>query len=620
MPALWRCLFTPPEPLRLSRTLPRLRAVLLNAEARFLVGSREVLAYLPEGFEQTADVELLSVDRMAWDNDAQRVPEPREPGELAFLQYTSGSTGTPRGIMITHANVMNSVAMMHREDVDNAIGVNWLPPYHDFGLIAGVLLPVYSGRPVVTLAPRAFIERPIRWLQAISRHRGTTSGGPNFAFELCVRKIRPEDCEGLDLSCWKLAAVGAEPVRAETLDRFTKAFEPFGFRRETFLPGFGLAEAVLNVTAGRWFELPVVRTFSSRALLENRAEEVPIEAPSARRLVGCGRSWSDQKLAIVDPKTRRELGDGQIGEIWFHGSAVGKGYWNRPEETKHTFAARIVGNGDSDYLRTGDLGFLHEGELFVVGRLKELIIIGGRNYYPHDIEAVVARSHPMLKRDAGVAFSWDVEGQERLVIVQEARRSTRYSLDDVIASIRREVVKEYLVSPYAVILIAGGSLPKTSSGKPRRRHCRELFSKDRLEVLAQWRSQSVPAGAAAVPYVAPRTPLEEQIAAVWADVLHVERVGIHDNFFILGGDSLLATQLYLRLLPLVPGELPLERLLENPTVAALAELVLASHAAEENDSELAGLLDRLESMSEEEAGTTLAANAPLHRDNVTAQP
>jgi acyl-CoA synthetase (AMP-forming)/AMP-acid ligase II/acyl carrier protein len=556
-----------------------------------------------------------------WDGCADWLPEPGDDRKLAFLQYTSGSTRAPRGIMLTHRNVMSSVAGMHREDMDGVVGVIWLPPYHDMGLLCGVLLPVYSGRPIAIMPPRAFIERPMRWMQAISRYRATTTGAPNFAFDLCVRKMCRDDCVGLDLSCWKIAVVGAEPVRAETLDRFTETFAPYGFRREAFLPAYGLAEATLNVTAGRWFEPPVVRTFSLRALEESRAEEVTPDDRSARRLVGCGRSWDGQRVTIVDPKGRREVAGGRVGEIWVQSPNVAKGYWNRPKETARTFAARLAGSTNGTYLRTGDLGFVHEGELFVVGRLKELIILGGRNYYPQDIEQVVACSHPSLKRDAGVAFSCDIEGQERLVIVQEARRSQRFTMDDVIAGIRRELVKEYLISPYAVLLVAGGTLPKTSSGKPRRRYCRHLFLEGRLEHLAEWRAPLAAFEEGRPEYVAPRTPLEEQIASVWAEVLRVERVGIHDNFFTLGGDSLLATELYLRLSPLVPGQLPLEQLFERPTVAGLAELILSAQALQESEPGLIHLLDQIEGMTEEEADASLAAaHVAFARDDAAVRP
>lgn len=606
--AIFGCLYagaiavpvSPPELLRLNRVLPRLQAVARDAQAKFVLGTREVLAYLEQGFTGDAQAELICLEDLRQAADVAPLPDGSDPSRVALLQYTSGSTGSPRGIVLTHANLMYSLRAMYREDVDSAVGVHWLPPYHDFGLVGGALLPVYAGRPTVFMSPLAFIERPIRWLLAISRYRGTTSGGPNFAFEMCVRKMRPAECEGLDLSSWKIAVVGAEPVRAETIDRFTDAFRPYGFRRETFLPGYGLAEAVLNVTSGRWYEPPVVRSFSAQGLHELRAEEAEEDDPGARRLVGCGRAWPEQHVTIVDPRGHHELPPGRIGEIWVQSPNVGQGYWNRPEETERTFRARLNGN-DGKYLRTGDLGFLSQGELFVVGRLKELIILGGRNYYPHDLEQVVRRGHATLGSCDGVAFSCDVDGEERLVIVQEVRRTRACDFDTVMAGIRRELAEEYLLTPYAVVLVAGGTVPKTASGKPRRRECRAMFLEGRLRALAEWRAECVPPCRRVEEYVAPRSPLEQEIAAVWAEVLRVERVGVHDNFFALGGSSLLAMEVYVRLRHLVPGELPLARLFERPTVAELAAAILAAQAQQNDPAEVADLLDRLESMPEEEA-------------------
>lgn len=592
----------PPDPLRLSRTLPRLHAVLRDAQARLVLGSHEILDLVTGSFGDGLEAELIALEDLEGSLAGCWQPPSISEHQVGLLQYTSGSTDTPKGIVLTHSNLMHSLAGMHREDMEGVVGMTWLPPYHDFGLIGGVLLPVHSGRRIVLMSPLSFVERPMRWLQAISRYRATTSGGTNFAYDLCVRKMRPADCQGLDLSCWKIAVIGAEPVRPETLDRFTETFAPYGFRRETFLPAYGLAEAVLNVTSGRWFELPVIRAFSRRALEENRVEPANPQESTARRLVGCGRPWAGQCVEIVDPETCCKVPSGRVGEIWIQSPQVGKGYWNRPEETAQVFGARLADGSQGTFLRTGDLGFMHEGELFVVGRIKELIILRGRNYHPHDIEQVVSRSHPALRPNEGAAFSCDVGGEERLVIVHEVRRTRRYSLADVLAAIRRELAEEYLLVPYAITLIPGGSLPKTSSGKTRRRTCREMFLKGELEVLAEWRAGPVEeASEAEVPFVAPRTPLEEEIAAAWAEVLHVPRVGIHDDFFALGGNSLLATELYVRLRGLIPPGLPLGQLFERPTVAGLAELILATQVENEAPDLMTSLLDELEQMSDEEA-------------------
>lgn len=594
----------PPDLFRLSRTLPRLQAVVEDAQARLIVGTQVVVQAVAETFcRKVSGMHLVPWETLpSSDGQLWRPPQENEKG-LAFLQYTSGSTGTPRGIMVSHENLLASLAAMHREDLESVVGVTWLPPYHDMGLIGGVLLPVYSGRWTVVLSTQAFVERPLRWLWAISHYRGTTTGGPNFGYELCVRKFQPEDCEGLDLSGWKIAVVGAEPVWPKTIERFIETFRPYGFRPEAFLPAYGLAEAVLNVTSGRWFEPVVMRSFLRDGLEEGQAILCDQGHPRGRRLVGCGRPWAGHRVVIADPATCQELPPSRIGEIWVRSPNVGQGYWNRPEETQRTFHAQLTDTQEGPFLRTGDLGFFDQGELFFVGRLKELIVLRGRNYYPQDIEAVVARAHPALTGCQGAAFSFPWEQQERLVIVHEVRGSKRRDWTVILEAIRRELAAEFCFLPYAIVLIPVGRLPRTSSGKPQRRRCREMFLADSLEILAQWQ-----AGRDGLPdqveYVAPRTPLERAIADAWAEVLSLPQVGIHDNFFALGGNSLLAMGLYVRLKELAPVELPLERFFQCPTVAGLAQLIteaLADQLSEENREQL---LNRIEGLPEDTSQKT----------------
>lgn len=587
----------PPDLFRLSRTLPRLEAVVEDAQARWIIGPEAVVQAVTETFcQKAAGMHLVSWEALPC-ADGQGWTPPKKQEELAFLQYTSGSTGTPRGIMVSHKNLLASLAAMHREDLDSVVGVTWLPPYHDMGLIGGVLLPIYSGRWTVVLPTPAFVERPARWLRAISHYRGTTSGGPNFGYELCVRKFQPEEAQALDLSCWKIAVVGAEPVWPETIERFIETFRPYGFRPEAFLPAYGLAEAVLNVTSGRWFEPVVIRSFLRDALEEGRVEPCDPQHPRARRLVACGRPWSGHRVAIVDPKTSQELPPDRIGEIWVRSPNVAQGYWNRPKETQQVFHAYLTDTKEGPFLRTGDLGFFYEGQLFFVGRLKELIVLRGRNYYPQDIEAVVARAHPALSSCQGAAFSIPGEQEERLVIVQEVRGSRRRDYQGILEAIRRELAAEFCFLPYAVVLVPAGRLPRTSSGKPRRRRCREMFLSGSLEVLAQW--QAGREGLAdQVPYMPPRTPLEQAIASAWAEVLSLPQVGIHDNFFALGGNSLLAMALYVRLKEVVPVDLPLERFFERPTIAGLAELITEALATQLPEEKLEQLFSQLEGLPE----------------------
>ena len=530
-----------------------------------------------------------------------------EDDSPAVLQYTSGSTGTPRGVLLSHRNVLSSAAAMCREDVPDAVGVSWLPPHHDFGLIGGMLLPVYAGRETIFMPSAAFVQRPLRWLAAISRYRGTTSGAPNFAYELCSRKVRPQELDGLDLSSWRVAVVGAEQVRSGALAEFAAKFAPAGFRPEAFLPAYGLAEAVLNVTSGRWFDLRVERCFSRKLLAEGRVRPAADNAPDAWRLVGCGRAWSGQRVEIVDPSTLRRSPADAVGEIWVQSPNVALGYWNRPQESRATFDARTA-DGDGPFLRTGDLGFFHEGELFVVGRIKELIIIRGRNYFPHDIEAAVARGHAALRPGGGAAFACEMGGTERVVIVHEVRRGPGFDPEQVIAAIRRELAAEFFLAPGAVVLIPGGALPRTNSGKIARAVCRDHFLRGQLPAVAQWRAASLDQRDRSERPM-PQSPLELEIARHWREVLQVDSVALDDNFFELGGNSLSAVELYTRLRALLPPDYSLSQLFGEPTIAALCHLI-RHHQAAEIDSSLADVLAEIESISEEEAQRRQAQAVP----------
>ena len=565
----------PPDPYRAHRTLPRLQAIVEDAQAKLVLSSEEILQWAGQSIEQACGAETLGLESIP--DTRYRTWEPLRPDtrRLALLQYTSGSTGAPKGVMLTHGNLMHNLAALHRVDVDGAVAVCWLPPYHDMGLIGGIMLPVHSGRHVVLMSPLSFIQRPVRWLSAISRYRSRTTGAPNFGYELCIRKVRPKECEGLDLSCWTAAINGAEPVRSDTIDRFVEKFGPYGFRRESFYPAFGMAESTVLVTGGRRGDPVLTPALSAKALEEGRVEEVEPIAADARRLVGCGRPLPDGEVAIVDPKSSRRLPPGRVGEIWIRSPSVGLGYWNRPEETERIFHARLAGRRGPAYLRTGDLGFTHRGELFVTGRLKELIILAGRNYYPHDIEKTLQDCHPALKPDGGAAFSIDVDGEERLVLVHEVLRPKRYDLDEVLQAARRELAEQYELTPWAVVLISAGTLLKTSSGKTRRHACREVFLAGQLRPLAEWRA--VPAascgGSGGSPVDRPQTPVEKTLAGLWSEVLAIAEIGRGDDFFALGGQSLRAVQLAGRISSEFQVEMSIRSLFEHPTLAEMAETI-----------------------------------------------
>jgi acyl-CoA synthetase (AMP-forming)/AMP-acid ligase II/acyl carrier protein len=480
----------PPDPSRLGRTLPRLDALTADAQARFVLAPAFIRDMAGEFFEQAgalARARWLAIEdagpahASAW-KDPGATPE-----TVAFLQYTSGSTGSPRGVVLTHANLLHNSDAIQRcfEHGSRSVGVIWLPPYHDMGLIGGILQPLHVGFPVVLLSPLDFLSRPLRWLEAVSRYRATTSGGPNFAYELCVRKVTPEQLARLDLSSWNLAFNGAEPLHPATLQRFCETFAPCGFRPEAMYPCYGLAEGTLIASGGRKAALPVHRAFRKDALERDEAVAVPATEPGALPLVGCGTRLPDQELLVVDPKSLLPLPEGRVGEVWLRGPSIAQGYWNRPEETEATFRARRADDAAAGpYLRTGDLGFLQEGELFITGRLKDLIIVRGRNHYPHDLERTAVACNPALRPGCSAAFGVEAEGGEQLVLVQEVDTRKAFDAAAVADAIREAVAAEHGVVLHAVVLIEPGSLPKTSSGKVQRRATRTAWLAGQLAVVA----------------------------------------------------------------------------------------------------------------------------------------
>ncbi len=409
------------------------------------------------------------------------------PESLAFLQYTSGSTGVPKGVMVSHGNILHNSEYIKQafELNSDSVSVSWLPNFHDMGLIDGILQPLYSGFLGVLMPPQFFLQRPLRWLKAITHYRATHSGGPNFAYDLCVRKVTNEQKESLDLSSWISAYNGAEPVRFETLKGFAGAFSSCGFQEKYFYPCYGLAESTLMVSGGKVSNQPIYYTVEAASLEHNQIVQANSSEGKTKTIVGCGNSWLDTQIVIVNPDSRELCLQGQVGEIWIHSASITQGYWNNQEATKETFQANLAGFDDRYFLRTGDLGFLRNGELFVTGRIKEMIIIRGRNYYPQDIELTVQKIHPALPVNSGAAFAIEVEAQEHLIIVQEVERTYRNKLDfeKIIADIRQTLMEQYELSVYGVVLIKPSSLPKTSSGKIRRNLCRKQFLSEELEVL-----------------------------------------------------------------------------------------------------------------------------------------
>ncbi|MCP4654780.1 MAG: AMP-binding protein [bacterium] len=474
----------PASPPSSKRHLPRLRSMLEDARPDAVLTTSAVLARI-----KAAAKALPSLAATRWLKDLaaawQAVELDRE--DTAFLQYTSGSTATPKGVVVSHGNLMHNEELIRRafDLTADAVIVGWLPLYHDMGLIGNVLQPLYAGARCVLMSPVAFLRKPVRWLEAISRYRGTTSGGPNFAYDLCYRKVTRAQRAQLDLSSWRVAFNGSEPVRAATMERFGELFAPCGFQPRAFYPCYGMAEATLMVTGGDPGREPVIANLSAAALERHRVVAATAE-DAGLRLVSCGRSRRGQKLRIVEPEKHTVCADDQVGEIWLAGSSVAHGYWNRPQAGEQVFRARLADGDDAEaFLRTGDLGFLRRGELFVTGRLKDLIIIRGRNHYPQDIELTAEESHRCLRPACSAAFAIDRDGEERLVVVLEVERRPEDDLEVIAETVRRAVAEAHQVQLFEVVLIRAGTVLKTSSGKIRRHACRGAYLDGELTVLSR---------------------------------------------------------------------------------------------------------------------------------------
>ncbi len=494
--AFFGCLYAgvvpvPAYPPRMNGNLGRLQSVAQDAGAKFALTSAAIHQGIERRFAEAAWLQELSwlvMERSLGSarDDSWQLPE-LKGDQLAFLQYTSGSTSQPKGVMLTHNNLLSNLEMIERSFGTTAEdrGVVWLPPYHDMGLIGGILQPLYTGYQMTLMAPVDFIQKPLRWLETISRLQATVSGGPNFAYELCLRKITPEQRDRLDLSHWKIAFSGAEPVRSETLDQFSHYFGKSGFRSEAFYPCYGLAEGTLFVTGGAQEEAPIVQTLRGDMLEQNQAVTAIDGQEGNRTLVSSGRpALSRQQVVIVDAKELTACADDHVGEIWVSGPSVAHGYWGRPDQTEETFQAYLADTGEGPFLRTGDLGFIRDGELYVTGRLKDLLIIRGRNYYPQDIEFCVQECHPAVKNSNGAVFAVEEDGEERLVIVQEIERQYRKGdHEEVVRKIRQAVAEQFQLQAYAVILIKPASIAKTSSGKVQRHACKQRFLDGTLQAV-----------------------------------------------------------------------------------------------------------------------------------------
>ena len=591
--AFFGCLYAgvvavPAYPPRVNRPDPRIEAIVADAQASLALTTEAVRSALEPRRAQVpgaTSLRWLATDSLPGDL-AEAWCEPAVDGDaLALLQYTSGSTMTPKGVMITHRNILHNLAEMDRaaRPTTDSVSVSWLPHFHDMGLMAGILYPMHNGHLGVLMAPAAFLQRPLRWLQAMSRHAGTFSGGPNFGYDLCVDRITAEERVGLDLSRWSVAFNGAEPVRPSTVERFARTFAPCGLRRDALSGAYGMAETTLMVAITPKGVEPSFFRARSAEMERNRAVAAADGEPDARTFVGCGPVGAVPRVVVVDPQSSVPCPPAEVGEIWVSGPSVAKGYWNRPAETARAFGARLADTGEGPFLRTGDLGFVSEGELYVTGRLKDLIIIHGLNYYPQDIEQSVASSHPALRPGAGAAFSVDVAGEERLVVVTEVERSYRSSdLVEVVSAIRRAVSEENEVDLHAVVLIRTASILKTSSGKVQRRACRSAFLDGTLSVVHEWRRPPSARPEEPPESLAPADPRSETDIANWLVSRLARESGIPPDdielgqpFASFGLDSVRALVLVGELETWLGRPLPPIVLWNYPTIETLARYLAA---------------------------------------------
>ncbi len=479
-----------PNPARPERYMPRLSAIAASADARIILTTGDQGRRLPPLMRGLKPLELASIvetDRLEQSLAEIWNPAAADSDTLALLQYTSGSTSEPKGVMVSHGNILHNLKFIHEREANdvNSVSVSWLPSFHDMGLLEGILSPAYGGYPLYLMSPLAFVQRPVRWLEAISRYHASNSGGPDFAYEFCTRSISDEQREALDLSSWRVAYNGSEPVHMETMKQFSKVFGPYGFRFAAFCPVYGLAESTALATATQCGTGPTGIAVDD----------------SQRRAVACGKSDKDSLIVVVDPDSRLQCSSGEEGEIWLAGPSVAMGYWNDTEQSNRIFNAFLADTGQGPFLRSGDLGYLIGNELFITGRIKDLIILRGRKLFPQDIEYSAAHAHPLVRKHGVAAFSIKDGHTEQLVVLAEldlrqlkktAAGNTALSNGappdfrrialDLVDIISRE--HEARVS--TVLLLPPGQIDKTSSGKIQRHTCRGRFLEESIDFMFRW--------------------------------------------------------------------------------------------------------------------------------------
>jgi acyl-CoA synthetase (AMP-forming)/AMP-acid ligase II len=483
----------PPESGRLKRTLPRLRAIVKDADAKYALiteGILSLIATVKDEFPEFASIEWIDTANI----DLSLAEEWQDPqvdkDVLAYLQYTSGSTSTPKGVMLSHFNLMHHCGYLQRAcgyDKDS-VTLTWMPYFHDYGLVEGITVPLYNGTPCYLMSPFAFIKRPLQWLKNVTKYKVTHSQAPNFAYDLCTRKIKPQDLNELDLSCWQAAGNAAEPINPKVMEKFVEIFSPYGFQWETFAPAYGLAEYTLLVSNKPKGTKPIITALDASSFERDKILAAqPGQTSGVKSIPSCGRRVCETEIVIVHPDTLKRCAEDEVGEVWVKDPSMAQGYWQREDATTETFRAYTEDTKEGPFLRTGDLGFLLDGELYITGRIKDLIIIRGTNHYPQDIEWSVQHLDSCLRPDYGAAFSIEDQGEEQLIVVQEIeRRSGEIDTEKLIGDIRQEIAEQHEILCYGIVLAKGGTILKTASGKIQRRACRQNFLNGSINIYAAW--------------------------------------------------------------------------------------------------------------------------------------
>ncbi|MBO3275546.1 amino acid adenylation domain-containing protein [Pseudomonas sp. Milli4] len=559
--------------------LDRLAGILQDAQPAFILGRGEdldrhqhlLLPFVP------ADARFFAIDEVLDGWQAHYRPVAQDSSALAFLQYTSGSTSAPKGVMVSHGNLLANEQAMTRHLLDDNVPeswVSWLPLYHDMGLMCGLLLPLYVGGTLTLMSPNHFLGRPARWLEAITRYRGTFSGGPDFAYRLCVERIKGPALKELALDSWSLAFSGSEPIRLATLEAFCERFAPAGFDPRALTPSYGLAEATLYVSAAKRAVPFSVRHFDGESLAAGKAAQaLLLDGRETARLPGCGWVRPDHDLRIVDPQSEASLEPGRVGEIWVAGPSIAQGYWQNPEATARTFVER----DGQRWLRTGDLGIAEGGELFITGRLKDLIILNGQNLYPQDLEQALEQRVELLRRGRIAAFPVaDGAGSEGVGLALEISRNVRRLMKpQMICDAVRDALSElFMVAPRVIVLLEPGALPRTTSGKLQRSACRAGWLDGSLDSFAIWQDGRLQEGGTAVIQTATAAPaLLPEVLAAWEEVLGASDLAAHDHFFERGGNSVGVVQVLARLNAELGLALEPAQLFEQPTLGAFSAMV-----------------------------------------------